>query len=71
MAKHGLLNGQQVVVSLVVITLFVPCVATFLMIIREQGLKRALGIAGFIVPFAVAVGTVLSWILRTLNIQFN
>lgn len=71
MAKHGLLNGQQVVVSLVVITLFVPCVATFLMIIREQGWKRALGIAGFIVPFAIAVGTVLSWVLRTFNIQFN
>jgi ferrous iron transport protein B len=71
MARQGLLNGQQVVVSLVVITLFIPCVASFLMIIREQGLKRALGIAGFIVPFAIAVGTVLSWILRTLNIQFN
>jgi ferrous iron transport protein B len=71
MARHGLLNGQQVVVSLVVITLFVPCLASFLMIIREQGMKRALAIAGFIVPFAISVGAVLSWVLRTLNIQFN
>ena len=71
MARHGLLDGQQVVVSLVVITLFVPCLASFLMIIREQGLKRALAIAGFIVPFAISVGAVLSWVLRTLNIQFN
>jgi ferrous iron transport protein B len=71
MAREGLLTGQQVVVSLIVITLFVPCLASFLMIIREQGMKRALAIAGFIVPFAILVGTVISWILRTLNIQFN
>jgi ferrous iron transport protein B len=71
MARKGLLNGQQVVVSLIVITLFVPCLASFLMIIKEQGIKRALAIAGFIVPFAILVGTVVSWILRTLNIQFT
>jgi ferrous iron transport protein B len=70
LAKRGLLSGQQVVVSMVVITLFVPCVASFLVIIKEQGWKRALAITGFIVPFAIGVGAVLSWILRTLNIQF-
>ncbi len=71
LARDGLLSGQQVVVSLIVITLFVPCLATFLMIIKEQGWKRALAITGFIVPFAVMVGTVVGWILRTLGIQFN
>jgi len=70
LARKGLLNGQQVVVSLVVITLFVPCMASFLVIIKEQGLKRALAITGFIVPFAILVGAALSWILRTFNIQF-
>jgi hypothetical protein len=39
-------------------------------IIKEQGLKRALAITGFIVPFAILVGAALSWILRTFNIQF-
>jgi ferrous iron transport protein B len=71
LARRGLLTGQQIVVSMVVITLFIPCLASFLMIIKEQGIKRALAIAGFIVPFALGVGTVLSWILRTFNIQFN
>ena len=70
LARKGLLNGQQVVVSLVVITLFVPCLASFLVIIKEQGLKRALAITGFIVPFAILVGAALSWILRAFNIQF-
>ena len=71
MARRGLLDGQQVVVSLTVITLFVPCLASFLMIIKEQGWKRGLAITGFIIPFAIAVGTVVSWILRTFNIQFT
>ncbi len=70
LARKGLLTGQQVVVSMVVITLFVPCLASFLMIVKEQGIKRGLAIAGFIVPFAICVGAVLSWILRTFNIQF-
>jgi len=70
LARKGLLNGQQVVVSMVVITLFVPCLASFLMIIKEQGMKRALAITGFIVPFAICIGAVVSWILRTFNIQF-
>jgi ferrous iron transport protein B len=70
MARQGLLTGQQVVVSMIVITLFVPCLASFLMIIKEQGMRRALAITGFIVPFAIGVGAVVSWILRTLDIQF-
>jgi len=71
LARAGLLNGQQVVVSMIVITLFVPCLASFLMIIKEQGIKRALAITGFIVPFAIFVGAVVGWVLRTFNIQFN
>ncbi len=71
MTRNGILTGQQAVVSLIVLTLFVPCLATFLMIIKEQGLKRALYITAFIIPFAVSVGGVVSWILRTFDIQFN
>jgi ferrous iron transport protein B len=71
MARAGMLNAQQVVVSLVVITLFVPCLASFLVIAKEQGMKRAVAITSFIVPFAIAVGTVLSWVLRILNITYG
>ncbi len=71
MARNGMLSAQQAVVSLIVITLFVPCLASFLMIVKEQGLKRAFAITSFIIPFAVTVGAVVSWILRTFNIQFQ
>jgi len=70
MVRHGALTTQQTVVSLIVITLFVPCLASFLVITKEQGLKKALAITGFIIPFAITVGGSVSWILRTFNIQF-
>lgn len=70
MVQNGLMNGVQIVTSLIVLTLFIPCVANFFMIIREQGLKKALIILAFITPFAIVVGGVVSWVLRALNIQF-
>ncbi len=71
LARTGMLSAQQVVVSLVVITLFVPCLASFLVIAKEQGMKRAVAITSFIIPFAIGVGAVVSWVLRTFNITFT
>lgn len=70
MVEKGLLTPVQIVVALIVLTLFIPCVANFFMIIREQGLKKALYILAFITPFAITVGGVVSWILRALKIHF-
>lgn len=67
LAQQGALTETQIVVSLVVITLFVPCLANFLIIVREQGWRRALGIVGFILPFAFAIGGLLGWLLRTVG----
>jgi ferrous iron transport protein B len=71
MTKNGSLSVQQAVVSLIVITLFVPCLASFLVIVKEHGIKWALAITGFIIPFAISVGGVVSWTLRMFNIQFH
>jgi ferrous iron transport protein B len=62
------LTVNQTVVALTVITLFVPCVANFLVIVKEQGLKRALAILGFITPFSFLVGGLVNWTLRLLRI---
>ncbi len=62
--QKGSLEPVQILVSLVVITLFMPCIASFLMIIKEQGMKNALLISAFVLPFAIAVGTLLNTILR-------
>lgn len=66
--EKGLLDGVQAVVALVVITLFVPCIANFFMMIKERGLATAAAMAAFIVPFAFAVGGVVNWVLRLLGV---
>ena len=37
--KQGMLDPIQIVVSLAVITLFVPCIANFFMMVKERGMK--------------------------------
>ncbi len=70
MARAGLLTNLQVVVSLVTITLFIPCIANILVIIKEQGVKVAVGMAVFIFPFAVIVGAVVNFVSRALGVHF-
>lgn len=67
--KDGLLSPLQVVVSLVTMTLFVPCIANFFMIIKERGVKAAIWMSAFIFPFAVIVGGVLNFILRVFEVK--
>ncbi|MCB4756690.1 MAG: ferrous iron transport protein B [Elusimicrobia bacterium] len=63
LAKAGLLDPRQVAVSMVVITLFMPCVAHFLITLKERGLKVTLGITAFVIAFSLAVGGLLNWLL--------
>jgi ferrous iron transport protein B len=69
LAKEGLLDPTQIVVSLTVMTLFIPCIANFFMMVKERGLKTALSMTAFIIPFAFGVGGALNWVLRTFDIQ--
>ncbi|MFH0925315.1 MAG: ferrous iron transport protein B [bacterium] len=68
MAEKGELTSIQVVVSLVVITLFVPCIANLFAIVKEQGVKKAFLIIMFIIPYAFLVGAVLNKLLRVFPI---
>lgn len=52
----AVLTPHQVLVAMVTITLFMPCIATLLMIHRELGWRTALGMALFVFPFAFFVG---------------
>ncbi|HUK13421.1 MAG TPA: ferrous iron transport protein B [Thermoanaerobaculaceae bacterium] len=62
--RGGALDGVQSLVALTVITLFVPCIANFFVMIKERGWKTAVAMVAFIVPFAFAVGIALNWALR-------
>lgn len=65
MQKQGLLSNQQVVVSMVVITLFVPCLAQALVTYREFGWKKASAIMILVTVYAVLGGAVLNYLLST------
>ena len=54
----------QVVVGLVTITLFIPCIANFFMILKERGWRTGMGIAAFILPFAFGVGAAVNQLMR-------
>ncbi|WP_298439297.1 ferrous iron transport protein B [Geobacter sp.] len=56
----GLMNPRQLVVAAVTLTLFVPCVAQFLMMKKERGLKTATLIAIFISFAAFGSGWLLN-----------
>ncbi|MFW9914800.1 MAG: ferrous iron transport protein B [Candidatus Thorarchaeota archaeon] len=68
MARAGELSDTQMVVGSVVLTLFVPCIASFFMIIKEYGPKVAFGMIAFIIPFAILVGSVLNLLLVALEV---
>ncbi|MDD3927339.1 MAG: ferrous iron transport protein B [bacterium] len=65
LARQGILTRHQMIVSLVTITLFVPCVANFFIIIKERGLATALAIVAFILPYAILNGWLVRLILST------
>ncbi|MBK8031032.1 MAG: ferrous iron transporter B [Chloroflexi bacterium] len=69
LALAGELNTQQMIVSLIVVTLFVPCVANVLMIAKEYGAKIALYVVLTVFPLAFAVGALVNVVLNWLHIQ--
>jgi ferrous iron transport protein B len=62
------IDPNQLIVALVVITLFVPCLANFFVMIKERGAKTAFLMLSFIIPFSFLVGGVLRYILQWLSI---
>lgn len=64
----GFLDPVGAIVAMTTITLFVPCIANFFIIIKERGLKTALAMVVFIIPFAILVGGLLNVVLRGVGI---
>ncbi len=56
LARAGVLTPADVAVSMVTITLFIPCIANLFMIGKERGWRVAAMMSAFIFPYAIAVG---------------
>lgn len=64
MRAQGLLTPEQVVVAMVTVTLFIPCIASVMMIVKERSWRTAIGMLVIIFPLAFLVGGVLNLMLR-------
>ena len=67
LSKQGLMNEDQVIVSIVTLTLFVPCLASFFMIIKERGIRTSLLMFALITTFALLVGGGIHLVLSLLS----
>jgi ferrous iron transport protein B len=65
---RDVMNGTQLLVATTTMTLFLPCIAQFSVMIKERGWKTALAISGFIFPFAFLVGGLLNRLLTVLGV---
>jgi len=65
----GAVSGVPLVVAMVTITLFVPCIAQFLVMVRERGLRAAVAVGAIILPFAFGVGYLLNLVLTSLDVR--
>jgi len=68
MYNAGMLTGVNVVVAAITLTLFMPCIAQFLVTVKERGIKIALAMATFIFPSAFAVGFIVNYLLTTFGV---
>lgn len=69
LAHEGRLEPVQVLVAAVTITLFIPCIANFFVIVKERGWRTGLAVAAFITAFALGVGALLNAVLRALGVS--
>ncbi|MFB3882203.1 MAG: ferrous iron transport protein B [Armatimonadota bacterium] len=67
--SEGAISGIPLVVAMVTITLFIPCIAQFLVMVKERGIRAALAVAAIILPFAFGVGYLLNAALLALKVQ--
>ncbi len=66
-SKHAL-DGIQIVVACVALTLFLPCIAQFLMNVKERGWKMGISISVFILFFSFSVAYIVNFALRALGV---
>jgi len=67
--EAGQLDGVQLLVASVTLTLFMPCVAQFLIMKKERGLRTSLIMAGAIFVIAFAVGGTLNLFFTATGIR--
>ncbi|HHY46101.1 MAG TPA: ferrous iron transport protein B [Firmicutes bacterium] len=69
--RAGALTPNQLLVASISLTLFVPCVAQFSIMVKERGMKVALGIAVAVFALAFGCGFIANTVLNLLGVTFS
>jgi len=69
MEKAGALNPSQVLIACIMLTLFLPCIAQFLMVRRERGWWTALSIGGLVAAVSLGAGKLTHSLLEWTGLQ--
>jgi len=67
--KAGLFSGNQLVVACITLTLFLPCIAQFLMNVKERGWKTGVAISIFILFFSFSIGFLVNLVLNSMGVN--
>ena len=67
LARHGVLGPAALTTAAVTLTLFVPCVAQFLVMRKERGLRTAAAVLAIATVVAFTVGGAVGWLLRVVG----
>ncbi len=67
LVKTGQLDYVQAIVSIIVVTCFVPCFANIMAMIKELGTKTALSMCLVITISSLLIGGIVNHLLRTLH----
>lgn len=62
--QKGIFNNNELLILSVMLTLFLPCIAQFIMTIKERGLKVGMSIAGFVIVFSITTGYLLHLLIN-------
>jgi ferrous iron transport protein B len=69
MQRAGHLAPNQVVIALTVITLFIPCIANLLVMLKERGARMGWAIAGFIIVYSFGIGALMNAAFRFFGVS--
>ncbi|MBF0492572.1 MAG: ferrous iron transporter B [Deltaproteobacteria bacterium] len=67
-ADLQLFTHVQILINLILLSFCVPCINAMITLIKERGLKLALCVLAFTIPYAVLLGGFLNWVLTKLNV---
>ncbi|MBI4040319.1 MAG: ferrous iron transporter B [Deltaproteobacteria bacterium] len=67
--SQHLLTGNQLAIAAITLTLFLPCIAQFLIMKKERGLSMTLVMCTFVFGMAFGTGVVLNQLLTLFGVQ--